>query len=116
MSWTRIVEVQNIRHDIREGTYTTETDSSVTHTNVLRDLDEGVGHLGGVGAAGGRGDLLGHGDGLGADESGLAETLKERQNIVVSIQLSLSLMDETVMEVEDGSMFRWRCDEVTLRW
>ena len=112
----RFVEVQTIRHDIREGTYTTETDSSVTHTNVLRDLDEGVGHLGRVGAAGGRGDLLGHGDGLGADESGLAETLKERQNIVVSIQLSLSLMDETVMEVEDGSMFRWRCDEVTLRW
>jgi hypothetical protein len=101
---------------MRECTYTTETDSGVTHTNVLGDLDEGVGHLGGVGAAGGRGDLLGHGDSLGADESGLAETLKERQNIVVSNQLSLSLMNETMMEAEDGSMFRWRCDEVTLRW
>lgn len=101
-----------------ESTYTgtTKTNGSVTHTNVLGDLDEGVGHLGGVGAAGGRGDLLDHGDGLGADEGGLAETLKERQNIVASIELSLPLMDGRLMEVEDGSMFRWSWDEVTLRW
>lgn len=109
-------QTANSRHDMHDCTYTTETNGSVTHTNVLGDLDEGVGHLGRVGAAGGRGDLLGHGDSLGADESGLAETLKERQNIIVSIQLSLSIMNETVMEAEDGSMFRWRCDEVTLRW
>lgn len=101
-----------------ESTYTgtTKTNGSVTHTNVLGDLDEGVGHLGGVGAASGRGDLLDHGDGLGADEGGLAETLKERQNIVASIELSLPLMDGRLMEVEDGSMFRWSWDEVTLRW
>lgn len=79
---------------------TTETDSGVTHTNVLGDLNKGVGHLRGVGTAGDGGELLDHGDGLGADEGGLAETLKiERQNMVVSIQLGLSLIDETVMEV-----------------
>jgi hypothetical protein len=33
-------------------TGTTETDGSVTHTNVLGDLDKGVGHLRGVGAGG----------------------------------------------------------------
>jgi hypothetical protein len=33
-------------------TGTTETDGSVTHANVLGDLDEGVGHLRGVGAGG----------------------------------------------------------------
>jgi len=38
----------------------TKTDGGVTHADVLGDLDEGVGHLGGVGAAGDRG--LGHGE------------------------------------------------------
>jgi len=94
------VNFQNIPNLDRESTYTTETDSSVTHTNVLGDLNKGVGHLRGVGTAGDGGELLDHGDGLGADEGGLAETLKiERQNMVVSIQLGLSLIDETVMEV-----------------
>ena len=91
---------QSITNLDGKGTYTTETDSGVTHTNVLGDLNKGVGHLRGVGTVGDGGELLDHGDGPGADEGGLAETLKiERQNMVVSIQLGLSLIDETVMEV-----------------
>ena len=35
-----------------EYTYTTKTDGSRTHTNVLGDLNKGVGHLRGVGTAG----------------------------------------------------------------
>ena len=42
---------------------TTETDGGRTHTHVLGDLDEGVGHLRGVGALG----LHADGGGLGAD-------------------------------------------------
>jgi hypothetical protein len=38
-------------------TGTTETDGSGTHTQVLGDLDEGVGHLRGVGTLGLGGDL-----------------------------------------------------------
>lgn len=94
---------------------TTETDSGVTHTNVLGNLDEGVGHLGGVGTARGRGDLLDHGEGLRA-EVGLTETLKERQNTVALIQLRSSWIDDVVMEVWDGSIIGWRCDGLTLRW
>lgn len=33
-------------------TYTTETNGGVTHTNVLGNIDHGVGHLGRVWAAG----------------------------------------------------------------
>lgn len=35
-------------------TGTTETDGGGAHADVLRDLDEGVGHLGGVGTAAGQ--------------------------------------------------------------
>lgn len=38
-------------------TSTTETDGSGSHTQVLGDLDEGVGHLRGVGTLGLGGDL-----------------------------------------------------------
>ena len=58
---------------------TTETDSGLTHTKVLGDLDEGVGHLRGVGAAGNGG--LGHGkDRLALDglEGSLTETCMDR--------------------------------------
>lgn len=37
--------------ELDKATYTTETDGGRAHTHVLRDLDEGVGHLGRVGAA-----------------------------------------------------------------
>lgn len=43
------------------NTGTTETDGSVTHADVLGDLDEGVGHLGGVGTLGLHGDRRGLG-------------------------------------------------------
>ena len=60
----------------RDCTYTTETNGGRAHTHVLRDLDEGVGHLRGVGAAGLHGDRggLGHegGGALHGVEAGLA--------------------------------------------
>jgi hypothetical protein len=117
---------------MRKLVLTTETDGGVTHANVLRDLDKGVGHLGRVGAARGRGDLLDHGEDLGALEGGLAEALKQSQNRIASCQLRVSLMDQRVMELSwrkrrrrrrmmgRGSMeakLRWvRWHEVTLRW
>jgi len=58
---------------------TTKTDGGLTHTKVLGDLDEGVGHLGGVGAAGD--GSLGHGEdrlALSGLERGLAEACTMR--------------------------------------
>lgn len=43
----------------------TKTDSGGTHTHVLGDLNEGVGHLRGIGAGSDRGDRAG-----GVDEGG----------------------------------------------
>ena len=51
---------QRRKHQPNSDTRSPETDGSGTHTNVLGDLDEGVGHLRRVGTAGldaDRGDL-----------------------------------------------------------
>lgn len=70
-------------HGVEEGgedetdtdTGTTKTDGSVTHTDVLRDLDKGIGHLRGVGTLAGLGtDGAEDGGGAlhGVEGSGLA--------------------------------------------
>lgn len=56
---------ESTEDDTDTDTGTTETNGGVTHAEVLRDLDEGVGHLGAVGAVGLLVELSGPEDGRG---------------------------------------------------
>lgn len=56
---------ESTENDTDTDTGTTKTNGGVTHAEVLRDLDEGVGHLGAVGAGGLLVELSGPEDGRG---------------------------------------------------